>query len=244
MTADAGRREGGSLAWLTVLTLIGLAILIGLGVWQLQRLHWKEHLIATVTARETAEPVSLEEAIAREKRGEDVEFLRVRIQGRFEHANERRLYTVRGGAAGWSLITPLETAEGTTVLVDRGMVPVPLEDPATRSETQKPDAAEVTGLVRLSETPGIFTPDNDPERNRWYWRDVAGMARSISGAEAVDIAQFLIAAEPSDGPAALPRAEAGLPELSNRHLAYAVTWFGLAATLLTVYVAYILSRRR
>lgn len=228
--------------WLTLATLIGLAILIGLGVWQLQRLEWKEQLIATIAARQHAPPVSLAEAIARAGRGEDIAFLRVHAEGRFDHAKEQRLFTVRDGAAGWLLITPLETDMGAAVLVDRGFVPAAVENPASRPETWRTAAVDLTGLIRLPEAPGPFTPDNDPAHGRWYWRDIDGLIRTMFPQGAA-VPRFLIAAEPS-GNAALPRAQAAPPSLPNRHLAYALTWFGLAGTLLAVYLAYILSGRR
>lgn len=233
----------GSLVWLGAFTLVAFAILISLGVWQLHRLSWKEALAAKTAARSTGEPVALAEAMARLGRGEDIEFLKVRAEGRFDHGRERHLFTAWDGEAGWLLITPLETPDGATLLVNRGFVPMRLEDPSSRPESQPAGEVAVTGLVRLRDIPGTFTPDNQPEANRWYWRDLEGLSRSMFGDRRVDVAPFFLDAEGGD-PKALPRGISGPPELPNRHLEYALTWFGLAATLIGVFVAYVLSRVR
>ncbi len=89
-----------------------LALLIGLGVWQLQRLEWKQGLIAQIEARAHAEPVTLKEAVTRARAGEDVGYLRVRVEGRFDNGKERYLYAVSDGTLGWHVITPLKTPEG------------------------------------------------------------------------------------------------------------------------------------
>ena len=86
---------------LTACSAAALAVLIGLGLWQLQRLQWKEGLIAQIEARVKAEPVSLKEAVAQASAGEDVSYLRVRVEGRFDNAKERYLFAVSDGTPGW-----------------------------------------------------------------------------------------------------------------------------------------------
>ena len=93
----------------TAFFALSLALLIGLGVWQLQRLEWKQGLIAQIEARAHAEPVTLKEAVTRAKTGDDVSYLRVRVEGRFDNGKERYLYAVSDGTPGWHVITPLET---------------------------------------------------------------------------------------------------------------------------------------
>ena len=94
----------------TAFSAASLALLIGLGVWQLQRLEWKQGLIAQIEARANAEPVTLKEALTRARAGEDVSYLRVRVEGRFDNGKERYLYAVSDGTPGWHVITPLTTA--------------------------------------------------------------------------------------------------------------------------------------
>ena len=120
------------LVWLTALMLAALAVLLGLGFWQLKRLEWKEGLIAQIEARSTASPIALEEAEALVREGRDPNYYRVKVDGRFHHAKELYLYAVSDGRVGWHVITPLETADGEMVLIDRGFVPDALKDPSTR----------------------------------------------------------------------------------------------------------------
>jgi surfeit locus 1 family protein len=96
----------------TAFSAAAFAFLIGLGVWQLQRLEWKEGLIAKIGARAHAEPISLREAVTRASAGEDVSYLRVRVEGRIDHSKESYLYALSDGTPGWHVITPLKTPEG------------------------------------------------------------------------------------------------------------------------------------
>ena len=95
--------------------------------------EWKEGLIAEIEARAKAEPVSLKEAVARAHAGEDVSYLRVRVEGNFDNTKERYLFAVSDGTPGWHVITPLETPDGETVLVDRGFVPDALKEPSSQA---------------------------------------------------------------------------------------------------------------
>ena len=122
-----------SLVGLTALMLAAFAVLIGLGVWQLQRLHWKEGLIAEIETRTKGEPISLDQAIAIAREGRDPSYYRVKVEGRFDHAKELYLYAVSEGRAGWHVITPLKTEDGEVVLIDRGFVPDELRNPASRA---------------------------------------------------------------------------------------------------------------
>ncbi len=225
----------------TMLALAGLAVLIGLGVWQLERLEWKEGLIAQVEARSKDAPITLAEAMAIESKGRDPSYYRVRVEGRFHHAQERYLYALSksDGTPGWHVITPLATANGDIVLVDRGFVPDRLKDPSSRPSGQVEDVVTVTGIVRSPETQGLFTPDNEVQANRWFWRDLSGMARSMFPEGTIEVAPFFLEAEQSDVPGGWPEGGQTRLELPNNHLQYAITWFLLALCLVVIYVIYV-----
>jgi surfeit locus 1 family protein len=227
---------------LTAITAGALAVLIGLGVWQLQRLQWKEGLIAEIEARTKAPPISLEEAVQRARKGEDVSYLRLGVDGRFDNGKERYLFATADGSVGWHVITPLTTAKGEVVLVDRGFVPDALKDPAARAEGEIPDAVMVTGLARVPERQGTFVPDNNPKRNRWFWRDLGAMATSMFPSGAPDVAPFFLEAEKSDIPGGWPVGGQTQLDLPNPHLQYAITWFAIAFCLVVIYVLYVRSR--
>ena len=230
-----------SLVGLTALMLAAFAVLIGLGVWQLKRLHWKEGLIAEIETRTKGEPIGLDQAIAIAREGRDPSYYRVKVEGRFDHTKELYLYAVSEGRAGWHVITPLKTEDGEVVLIDRGFVPDELRNPASRAEGELDGVLAVTGIVRVPEVQGSFTPDNEVGANRWFWRDLPEMARSIGAAE---VAPFYLEAQKSDVPGGWPEGGQTRLELPNNHLQYAITWFLLAACLLVVYGLYVRSLYR
>jgi surfeit locus 1 family protein len=233
--------ERKGLLGLTALMLTGLAVLIGLGVWQLQRLAWKEGLIARIETRTKGDPITLKQAIAMARKGRDPSYYRVRVDGRFHHAKERYLYAASDGKVGWDVITPLETADGDMVLVDRGFVPDELKDPASRASGQFENVVAVTGIVRAPEIQGLFTPDNEPGANRWFWRDLQAMARSAFPDGTIQVAPFFLEAEKTSVPGGWPEGGRTRLEIPNNHLQYAVTWFLLAACLLVIYGVYVRS---
>jgi surfeit locus 1 family protein len=232
------------LVGLTAAMLAALAVLIGLGLWQLQRLHWKEGLIAEIEARTKGAPITLKDAIALAREGRDPSYYRVRVEGRFHHAKEQYLYAISDGTVGWHVITPLETENGDMVLIDRGFVPDTLKDPSSRALGETGGVVGVTGIVRSPEIQGLFIPDNEPQANRWFWRDLQAMARSMFSDRTIEAAPFFLEAEKSDVPGGWPEGGQTRLELPNNHLQYAITWFLLAAALLVIYGLYVRSLYR
>lgn len=223
---------------LTVAVLAAFAILVGLGWWQMQRRAWKENLIAQIAARARAEPVALEDVLARKGKGEGVEYTRVRVAGRFLHEKELFLRTIENGKPGWNVITPLDTGRN-TVMVNRGFVPIDLKAKSRRAAGLPQEQVTLTGLVRVPAAErGSFVPENRPDGNEWYWIDLPAMGKAV--ALNGNFLPFIVAAERIEGPAP-PLGGATRLELPNRHLEYALTWYGLALTLLTVYAAYMVN---
>jgi surfeit locus 1 family protein len=121
-------------------------------------------------------------------------------------------------------------------------VPDAFRDPASRPQGELTDAVTVTGLARPPETQGLFIPDNEIEQNRWFWRDLAAMAKSMFGGDTKDVAPFFLEAERSDIPGGWPLGGQTRLDLPNNHLQYAITWFALALCLVVIYVIYMRSR--
>jgi surfeit locus 1 family protein len=241
------------LIWPTLAALAGLAVLIGLGSWQMERKRWKEGLIARIAARVHADPVPLSMAQAAEAR-DGLEYRHVAVRGRFHHDRERYLYAPATGGLGWHVYAPLEMAGGAVVWVNRGFVPDARKAPASRLKGQVQGEVDVRGLVRLPTRPGWFAPANDAAHNLWYWPELAAMTASAfperrrTGAEAPQgpaVLPLVIDADAQpEPPGGLPRGGVTRLQLPNRHLEYAVTWYGLAATLVGVYLAFAISRLR
>ncbi|MGE5261144.1 MAG: SURF1 family protein [Actinomycetota bacterium] len=228
------------LAWFTVFTLAALALLIGLGLWQLRRLEWKEGLLAEIEARAKGAPITLRQAVDLARAGKDPSYYRVQVKGGFENDKERYLYALSNdGKLGWHVITPFDTVDGDLVLIDRGFVPDDLRNPSTRAAGELQGEVDVTGLVRLPETPGPFTPDNEPNANQWFWRDLNGMTFSMFPTATTEPAPFFLEAEKSDVPGGWPQGGQTRLELPNNHLQYAITWFLLAAAVLIIYVVFV-----
>lgn len=243
----------------TIAALVALGVLIALGTWQMQRKAWKEGLLAQIAARTKAPPVPLAQALE-EWRAGDVEYRHVRVTGRFAHDREGYVYTVdeRLGQ-GFNVYTPLLTDSGRLVLINRGFVPEALRDPARRAGGQIAGEVTVTGLARKPTPAGAFTPPSDVAKRQFYWPDYAGLLQVAAAggggaaegggggaaagkAEAVPF--FVDAdAEPAN-PGGFPRGGTTRLTLYNRHLEYAVTWYGLALTLIGVYFAFARGRLR
>ncbi len=237
------RRAG--LVWPTALSVAALAVLIGLGTWQLQRKQWKDHLIAKIAERVGAEPIALAEAQRIWRDGGDVEYLHVLARGRFHHDQERYLYAPAKSGLGWHVYTPLELAPARIIWVNRGFVPDERKAPGMRAEGQLPGEVEVRGLVRAPARKGLFTPDNDAAHNLWYWPDAQAMTASAFAGTSVEALPIVIDADAGRGPpGGLPQGGVTRIDLPNRHLEYALIWYGLALTLIGVYSAFAVTRLR
>lgn len=211
---------------LIALATIATFAFLALGVWQVERRAWKLDLIARVESRIHAAPVPLSQA-------HDEEYRRVTATGEFLHDRETLVQALTERGAGFWLLTPLRTAHG-VVLINRGFVPDKAAQPARLN-----GPVTVTGLLRLTEPGGGFLRANDPATNRWYSRDVAAIARARGIAPAAPV---FIDAAASPNPGAYPIGGLTVVRFNNNHLAYALTWFGLAG--LSGFAVFLLLRRR
>jgi len=218
-----------------IAAILGTALLVGLGVWQLQRLARKEALIAERDARLASAPVTLDAALKAFDADSPVEFLKVEADGTFQHDAEAFVLTAEGGVPGFEVVTPLESKDGIIVLVDRGFVPEPLKDPAKRPGSQPQGEVKVTGILRRHVgSRGSFSPDNDPGANIWYWWDVPAMLAYARITPDARVAPFVLHVPPGEGSQTLPAPVAVDATLTNNHLQYALTWFALAAILIVM----------
>ncbi len=227
-------------------SLLGIAFLVGLGVWQLQRLAWKDALIAAVESRVHAAPVDLPaEADWPKLRPADTEYRHVRVAGVYDASRQvlvfRALSSPRGryGGPGYLVMTPLRLASGAVVLVNRGFVPEDRKDQAGNGLGA--GETEVAGLMRASEERTWFTPADDPASGQWFTRDAPAIARAMGLSR---YAPFSIDADASADPADLPEGGETIVAFPNNHLSYAATWFGMAIALAGVFVTFALAQLR
>ena len=221
----------------TALCATMFAILIGLGVWQIQRLHWKLGLIAEVNHSLAEPPFSLDRALAM---GPRAGYHRVWLDGWFLNDKESYVYASGpGGAPVYHVLTPFETREDRRILmVDRGIVPPALLDPAKRTPV---DERVIVGVWRTPDAPGLFTPQPDIAHRIWYSRDVTAMA---AARDVKLTAPVIVEANAAPNPGGWPKGGQTQVTFRNEHLQYAITWFLLAAALLGVYILYHISRGR
>jgi surfeit locus 1 family protein len=220
---------------LTVAVAIALAILAALGSWQLQRLAWKEGLLARIAALRSAPARPLDQVLG--QAAAELDFTRVTaVCPGLASAPFVELYALRDGEAGSRLISACPVTSGGygSILVDRGFVADtisarPQIDPAAQAPIT------VTGVLRAPEPRNFAAPPDDPGRRRFFTRDVAAIAAVLAAPKPAPV--FLFAETPTnpEWPALAP---APLPaDIPNRHMEYALTWFGLAATLACIYAA-------
>ncbi|MEN3930357.1 SURF1 family protein [Microvirga sp. W0021] len=218
------------------LVLCALAILVSLGVWQLQRKAWKEALIADINARAHSQPV----AISPEKDwvnwdpAKD-EFRHVTVTGTYAQTNDIAVYGLMQDPKtsdtlqGHYLFSPLLLENGTAVFINRGFVPNDIKIPS-------PPIGIVTveGILRAPEQKGWFVPANQPEKGEWFTRDAPAMAAYKNLARN---APFYIEADAKLNETSTTWPRGGVTReitLKNDHLQYALTWFGLATVLLGI----------
>jgi surfeit locus 1 family protein len=226
---------------------VALALLIGLGLWQLERKAWKEALIDSITRRMAAAPVALpppERWPSLDPAAQ--EFARVAF--RAEYLNDQEALVYASGTAlrpdvsepGYWVFTPARLAGG-VVVVNRGFVPDAKSDPASRAAGCIIGPVDIVGAMRWPEPRGWFTPDGDPARNLWFARD----HRAIAAAKGWgNVAPFYIEQEAPPAPGGLPRPGKLVVNLPDNHLQYALTWFALALVLVGVFAAFVLGQRR
>jgi surfeit locus 1 family protein len=223
------------LFWPTVSAVPMLLLLLALSSWQIERLFWKEDLIAQRQAAVAAAPVPVPRSLE-EARG--MEFRHVIDEGTFLHDKEIFLgATSEAEEQGYQVLTPLLEPSGRVVFVNRGFIPAELKDPAKRAAGQIGGTVHVQGLLRLPPDgrPNWFLPDNRPDLNYWFWVDIPAM----SAADKLDrVAPFYIDADATPNPGGWPKGGVTRLMLPNNHLQYAITWFSLAVALIVIYVLY------
>lgn len=220
--------------WPTLIALPMIVVMLGLGAWQLQRLAWKESLIERLETRMYAEPIA---PPANDIDIEDAEFRRVRAEGRF--LNEQEMFLVgrpEKGTVGLHVVTPFVTADGRTLLVNRGWIPDDRREAAKRPNSQPEGIVTLDGIVRRPSMRNAFTPDNEPEKNLWFYVDIAEMSQK-AGVTGVP-PYYIDALREGDNRIHLPIGADPRIGLRNEHLQYAMTWFLMALGLIVVYVVW------
>ncbi len=218
------------------------AVLVSLGVWQLQRKQWKEALIETVTQRAAARPIDLPAPATWDALmpGTD-EFRRVKLRAQFvDGAKSAFLYTAGSSlrddikAPGYFIFAPAKLPDGRILAINRGYSEQPDAKPVT-------GAVEIVGYLRFPESGSVFVSDHDATGATWFVRDQRVMAKTLGWGE---VAPFYIDQESPVPAGGVPKPGPLKVQLKNDHLGYALTWFGLAGGLTAVFGVWVFTQRR
>lgn len=219
-------------AWFFFLLAFGTTM--ALGTWQVERLRWKEGVIAALAEAATHAPATALPADAAAL--DALQFHPVSLKGSWRGDIEFHLAPrYWRGQFGYAIVTPFRLNDGRTLLVNRGWVPARKKDAATRPETAVRGRTTLHGMVRIGAERSYFSPANQPEKNLWFGRDVAAMA-AFAGLENVVPAMVDAVGVPDS--AHLPIPSDGTIRLRNDHLSYILTWYGIALGVLVIFVVY------
>lgn len=232
---EAAAAKARPYAFIAALAVVAL-VCLPLGIWQVQRLAWKEALIARTEAAMKAAPADVREV----PRGDvsRFEYRRIRLEGQYDPRGAVLVTGTSSLGSGYWMLVPLRDGSGAAIYVNRGFLPMRSTLEAARA-TLPAQKVNVTGLLRLTEPGGTWLRGNKPDQGRWYSRDIAAIS-ALSGTSAET--RFFIDAQ-VESPATEGAPVPGLTVISfpNNHLGYALTWFALA--LLSSGAAIMLWRR-
>lgn len=222
---------------LTVVTVLALAVLIGLGTWQAQKIAPKTALLQQIEAGLNAEPaplpVHLDDPLS-------VEYRSFEFRGEVLSDNPIRVFgTNLKGRPGYSLYLPVKHQFGRVVFVNFGWVPMELKTMPTLPAGQ----ITVSGVLRTSAVAGSFTPPNSEDGKEWFTANVYEMG-AFYDLDAKDFYHYRLFAKHEGAPDSLPLGGQVRVSIPNDHLEYALTWYGLAAALIGVFVAFGFNRSR
>lgn len=214
--------------FILIIGLAGIAVLLSLGVWQVQRLTWKQGILAEIDAKISGAPIALPAApnVTTHK------YQPVEISGRFVENRIRVLVSQKLIGAGYRIIQPFQTKDR-VILIDRGFVKI------DQIEDLRNDQASVLGNLHWPDEVDDYTPEPDMKRDIWFARDVTALADTLNTDPILVIAREITPDSEKVSP--IPISSSGIP---NDHLQYAITWFALAAVWAGMSGLFLIGTRR
>lgn len=215
--------------WIFIAGVVG--VLVGLGSWQLQRLKWKNTLMAQYERGQIESPLALND-IASGQFSEHA-YRRVTFTGTYLHDKEVHLGGRRWhGKTGYQLLTPMRMEDGRIFLVNRGWIPFELKEQEKRTDSLVEEASHMA-VLRIPKAGGVFTPENHPEKNFWFTVDFPAIEK-FTGITSEPVMLEVIEAKPDIN--LFPITSDGKRVFRNDHLGYAITWYLLALAALIMFV--------
>jgi surfeit locus 1 family protein len=200
---------------------LGLVILLSLGAWQVQRLAWKNGLIASIDKAIAGEPRSLAEL----EQSADKGFVKVRLQGTYVPGKALFLISTYSGGPAWEVLRAFKATTGETLIVKTGKVPEPLAPLSPAGEVE---------IIAISKehkpTAYRMAPGTSAKGDQHFEWDLPYMGGRLEATERRFVLDLLPGQPGTEGQVV----EAPKSDLRNNHLGYAITWFGLAAVLVVM----------
>lgn len=214
------------LLWPGLMATLMLLLLLGLGTWQVQRLHWKLGILARIAHAEAAPPVPLPAQPDPFQKVAVSAYMREELA--VSYGAEVR-DTPHGTEMGTQLIVPLQRNDGSTILADLGWVPGSSLHPIGHTDSE----VTLVGYIHPGDKPGWFSATDNPATRQFYTLDPAAIGNAL-GLQRV--APFVLIALGPTPPQGYPDPAKHLPQPPNNHLSYAITWYGLAVALVVIFV--------
>jgi len=209
-----------------ILGLTGIAILLYLGTWQVQRMAWKNAMLAQIEARIAADPIPL----PAKPNPEFDNRLSVRIKATIGFDEAHVISSTKQGGPGFLVIVPaLTKPAGRRILIDMGFIPE-----AQKNTVRKPQDVTIIGNILWPNEVDSFTPDPNMEKNIWFARDTGKLSKHFGTENFLIVARTIEVGDYGTTPQPI-----GL-NIPNNHLEYAITWFSLALVWfgMTLYLLY------
>lgn len=218
--------------WATLFTVPAVLVMLSLCIWQIQRLYWKEALINERVSRTTASATTLPKI---DSKLDALEFRRVTLKGQFDHTHEFLMPArSQNGNVGFWIVTPLHLSDAAgDVLINRGWVPDGFQDPRQRMQGQLTGVVSLDAILRLPQSKSWFQPENEPQKNRWFYLSPDEMAAASGLSFRTDL---YFDAVKTEIPGLYPLGGQTRINLPNDHLQYAITWGLLAGVLIVIYI--------
>ncbi len=228
--------------WPSIFSILIFAMLISFGTWQVKRLFWKEALIQDYLMQSKSNPITVPNELDKSSINE---FKSIMILGSFMHDNEIYITgKTYEGNAGFHVVTPFKMENNKLVLINRGWVSESYKNPDKRKFSLTKGLVKLKGIIRHPQQKGYFVPENDGKNGFWFTIIPEQIFDHINITSNPIIDNYYIDALRISKKLTLPIGVDGEPKFRNQHLSYAITWYGLALSLLFVYFSYHVSSGR
>lgn len=220
-----------------IITTIVFSLFMTLGTWQVIRLKWKNNIVQEL---DKTMKMAVVEVNQTSNIGKYL-YRKIKLTGKFLNDKEIHLYggsRVLRGEAGYLIITPFELENKEHIIVNRGWVPAKLKEAKARPDTIIMGEVSIEGMVLPLEKKALFTPNNDLNKNMWFWLNFADIKKIIP-----DVPEYYILAKDNKDNILPVGRDITKHTLRNDHKLYAITWFSLGFIMMIMFYLNYVSKK-